>query len=399
MTPRIIILDDGWERFRPITKTRPLCELLFGTTTFRARLERLFPDAKVSVVSRPFVSEFFEMESGVPTGFPSKVVEPLLVVEPNVVFGLDFPKIVMDSDIGTAYTVDGEVVAALVGDVDSPLVLSETNYPKIEIGAKVVPSIWDLVNMNGEAICPDFENFFNPELRGEVHPNAVIYEKESVFIAENAEICANAVLDARSGPIIVAQNATVRPGVTIEGPCYIGKGTAAVSGWIRGGCSFGPICRIGGEVESSIFIGYSNKCHEGFVGHSFFGKWVNIGALTTTSDLKNNYGEIRLHQGDGEITTGRIKVGSFVGDHTKTGIGALLNSGTCLGVSVNHFGQGFAPKFVPDFSWGGAEGYVEYDIEKALSTARTVMSRRDCAMSSAEESLLRSIHAERQKNR
>lgn len=393
MILRILINGGDREKFLPIASTRPVAEIRAGAFTFRERLQILFPDSKISVEAPRQVAEAYTSRTGGLANTLPPGEDPILIVKPNFVFGPSFKRIVESAKPGSVFLSNGIAMAAYGVFDDVPQKFAFPGFTEIDIHIDEIPAIWDLVNLNGGIIESDFSQFFEASIDGAVHPAAMIYKPDALSIEQGAEVCAGAVLDARTGPIIVRSGTVVRPGAVIEGPCYIGPDCRIVSGWIRPACSFGPGCRVGGEIESSIFQAYSNKYHEGFVGHSYIGEWVNLGALTTTSDLKNNYGEIRVDFGSGQISTGRIKVGSFIGDHSKTGIGTILNSGTYFGVSVNHYGTGLPPKHVPDFSWGGADGYVEYDIEKALATAKTVMSRRGLEMLREEEDLFRHIHA------
>ncbi|MCD6501418.1 hypothetical protein J7L01_02350 [bacterium] len=393
MIDKIAILDHGYERFYPLTKTRPVAALLAGAFTFEERVRRVFPTAEVVVLAHAEVAKAFSARSGLRSApFPKGA--SVLFLLPNAVFDLAFARAAEAAEPNTVFRSGDTAVGALLEGGSVPSNLDALGLPEIEVDVLTVPTIWGLVRLNGEIVLSDFKSHFPRAVDGEVSAQATIYGENAVAIDRSAEIFAGAVLDAREGPIIVSRGAVVRPGAVVQGPCYIGPGTEILSGWIRGACSFGPTCKLGGEVESSIFIGWSNKAHEGFVGHSYVGQWVNLGALTTTSDLKNNYGEVRVDLGGGQIGTGQIKVGSFIGDHSKTGIGALLNSGTCIGVSVNHYGTGLPPKSIADFSWGTSDGYVEYDVEKAVRTARTVMSRRGMEMLPEEENLLRAIHAD-----
>ena len=220
----------------------------------------------------------------------------------------------------------------------------------------------------------------------------MLYNANDIRVAGDAVIDGQTVLDAREGPIIIANKVRINSHTRIEGPCYIGPETQIVGAKVREGCSFGPNCRVGGEVEESVFLGYSNKYHEGFMGHAYLGEWVNLGALTTNSDLKNNYGNIRVDIGLGEMDTGLMKVGSFIGDHVKTGIGTLLNTGISIGFGSNIFGGGLVKdKFVPAFAWGGPEGYGEYRLDKALETALIAMRRRDVTMTAKCENVFKLV--------
>jgi UDP-N-acetylglucosamine diphosphorylase/glucosamine-1-phosphate N-acetyltransferase len=201
------------------------------------------------------------------------------------------------------------------------------------------------------------------------------------------------VLDARTGPIVIGPRAVIESHSRIVGPCAIGEGTQILGG-VVGGSTIGPECRIAGEVESSIWQGFANKRHHGFVGHSVIGEWVNLGALTTTSDLKNNYGAVRVTIDGREIDSGNPKVGSIVGAHVKTGIGTLLPTGAVVGTGANLFGGGrFAPKSTASFAWWNGERPIEHELEKFLATGRIAMGRRGRTLGAAEERLLRAVFA------
>jgi UDP-N-acetylglucosamine diphosphorylase/glucosamine-1-phosphate N-acetyltransferase len=180
------------------------------------------------------------------------------------------------------------------------------------------------------------------------------------------------------------------PQSTIAGPTYIGKGsTIKVGAKIYAGTSIGEVCKVGGEVEESIMHSYSNKQHDGFLGHAYVGMWVNLGAGTSNSDLKNDYGIVRVEIGGETIDTGSMYVGATIGDHSKTGILTALNTGTIVGTGCNLYGAVLHDKFVPSFTWGEGGAYVEYRLEKFLRVARSVMARRKMELSTAEESMLR----------
>ena len=280
----------------------------------------------------------------------------------------------------------------------SAIVASASAVEQIDGKLRSVRYLWDLVHHNAEEIERDFELLI-PELNlsdifsdSEIDDDCLVYNVDDVYIGKGCRIDGQVVIDARGGPVYIGEKVVVSPHTRIEGPCYVGDNCQLVGGKIRAGCSFGQFCRVGGEVEEAIFHGYSNKYHDGFIGHAYVGEWVNFGAMTTNSDLKNNYGEIKVELPQGLISTGLNKVGSFIGDHTKTGIGTLLTTGMVMGHSVNLFGGGLAGgRFIPSFQWGGKDGFVEYDVNKAISTAKIVMSRRGREISNADEELFRYI--------
>ena len=184
------------------------------------------------------------------------------------------------------------------------------------------------------------------------------------------------------------------PNAVIEGPASIGDRTVVkVGAKIYHGTSIGRECKVGGEVEASIVQSYTNKQHDGFLGHSYLGSWVNIGADTNTSDLKNTYGSVKVQLELERIDTGMQFVGVMMGDHSKTGINVMFDSGTVVGVSCNVYGAGLPPKFVPGFSWGDGKSLSVYDLEKGLETARRVLLRRDITMTDAYERLYRHVFA------
>lgn len=259
-----------------------------------------------------------------------------------------------------------------------------------DIKGYVVNSPWDLIRYNA---------FLTELYAGTIHRGAqvpryitVIGKKKHVCISSRSVIHHGVVLDVTQGPVIIDAHACIRPFTTIVGPSFIGSGTIIDRAKITASC-IGPMCRIGGEVEASIFQGYANKYHEGFIGHSFVGEWVNLGALTTNSDLKNNYGPVRVWIRGKMYDTGMTKLGCFIGDHTKTGIGTLIPTGAVIGSFVNFFGGGMMSQFTGDFTWLTAEKQEVYSLKKALDTARIVMGRRGRSMSASYRKLIKDCYS------
>jgi UDP-N-acetylglucosamine diphosphorylase/glucosamine-1-phosphate N-acetyltransferase len=189
------------------------------------------------------------------------------------------------------------------------------------------------------------------------------------------------------------QGARVMSHSVIYGPCYVGRDTIIKAGAkIYGPCSFGPVCKLGGEIAETVVLGYSNKQHDGFLGHAYVGEWVNMGAGTEVSDLNNNYGTIRTWVEGAMVDSGSMFVGPTIGDHTKTGINTMLNSGTVVGFACNIFGSDYLPKFVPSFSWGGKQALVEHDRHKAFETASRMTARRNVIMGDIEQALFAEIY-------
>ncbi len=218
----------------------------------------------------------------------------------------------------------------------------------------------------------------------------VVTGSAGLYLGPEVKLGFGVAVDTRHGPVILDRETVVQPHVFLEGPLYVGPGSTIKSGaTIYGESAFGIMNKIAGEIGESTFGDFSNKQHEGFIGHAVLGSWVNLGAMTTCSDLKNNYGPVRVDLGQGATDTGLKFVGLMMADHAKTAIGTLFNTGTCVGFASNIFGGDMPPKFVSSFSWGGAEDSPVYAPDKAVETARVVMARRGCRLTVGHEALFR----------
>jgi len=226
--------------------------------------------------------------------------------------------------------------------------------------------------------------------RGGVPEGSVVLGDPARVVVRGAAVEPGVVFDVRQGAVVLEAGAEVRHGTRLEGPVYVGPGTKVLGGFIRGS-SFGPECRVHGEIAASVFQGYANKSHDGFVGHSVVGQWVNLGAGTTTSNLKNTYGPVRLDVAGGRIETGRLNLGTLFGDHAKTAIGSMLATGTVVGAGANVFGPAGPPKYVPPFTWGSGGERVSED--GFLRVAERVMSRRSVELSAERLASLRRTYA------
>ncbi len=376
-----ILLFDGpqWETLLPISYTRPISELKLGYFSIKEKWERL-SGAKVLINCRKELSSSYkstEKHSGLfinASFLPSK---PL------------WEKISQLKD-GEAISSKGEMIAfcsdKTIGIDD---IQPEKNL-EVDIELKQLNYYWDIFKALDDAIHLDFEL-----LGASTHPSSELHAAEIIgddlFISEGVDI-SGAIINTKTGPVILGKGAQVMEGVSIRGPLVLGDHSVLKMGAkIYGASSFGPHCKVGGEVSNSFIQGYSNKGHDGFLGNSVIGAWCNFGADTNVSNLKNNYSNVKVwdYKTEGYIDSGEQFCGLCMGDHAKTGINTMLNTGTVIGVSANVFGSGFPPKFIPSFSWGGEK--VEYDLEKALDTARRVMSRRNIELSKADTDILSHI--------
>ena len=246
-----------------------------------------------------------------------------------------------------------------------------------------------------EAINNDFalDNKRPSKTRNSVSKSNHVIGEGKIFLEEGAKVECS-FLNAGGGAIYIGKNAEVMEGSIIRGPFALGESSTLKLGTkIYGGTTIGPHCKVGGEVSNSIFFGYSNKAHDGFVGNTVIGEWCNLGAGTNTSNLKNNYSKVKLwsyHEED-FINTGLTFCGLMMGDHSKCSINSMFNTGTVVGVNANVFGGGFPPKMVPSFSWGGSAGFVTFRIEDALQVAEKVMERRSIKLEKPDADILRTL--------
>jgi UDP-N-acetylglucosamine diphosphorylase/glucosamine-1-phosphate N-acetyltransferase len=263
----------------------------------------------------------------------------------------------------------------------------------VELPCVILKHPWDLVAHNTTMLMHDAA--FYLESAGPnsgAYPAVYFLAPDNIFVGENVSLSPGVVLDAREGPIVIDDGAVVLPNAVILGPAYVGRNSKIKAGAkILEGSTIGPSCKIGGEVEDSIFHSFANKQHDGFVGHSYVASWTNLGADTNTSDLKNNYSEIRVTLEGKEFRTGRMLCGVIMAEHSKCGINTMFNTGTTVGVGCNLYGGDFPPKYIPSFSWGGSDGFVEHDFDRFLATAETVMARRGVRLVDAERALYRSV--------
>ena len=264
--------------------------------------------------------------------------------------------------------------------------------PSRDLDVDLISYPWDLVRLNGDEIRRDFEGLGGSAIETEPSPMVHVLGKENLRIGTDVRISPGVVIDATKGPVSIADEVVIMANASLEGPLYIGHGsTIKMGAKIYGGTTIGPLSKIGGEVAETIVHGYSNKQHEGFLGHSYLGEWTNIGAGTETSDLKNNYSPVRVTIAGEPVDSGEIFVGVFMGDHSKTGIGTVLGTGAVVGACCNIFGADYPPRYVPSFTWGGMPGFEEHNCNKAIETAVRVMARRGQTLSSGAEAVLRKV--------
>lgn len=409
MSTNICIFEDiYYARLLPLVFFRPVYNLRCGITSLKEKIIRTYPKAQVSLHCRPYLADYMRLRNpGVKVndlvGESCLFINGRLIADPSIA-----KNIPLEVKQDVVYVNGDQVIAAHVSGVNLKKMKKKLNdlislsdfdgLDKADIDLECIAYPWDVVRHNGAQIRHDFEwatkvNGRKKRIKGRVCEGVHLLDEENLFIDEGAVVKPGVVLDAEEGPIYIGKNVRIFPQATIIGPAYIGDGS-----WIKVGSaiyentSIGPVCKVGGEVEDSIIHGFSNKQHAGFLGHSYIGTWVNLGADTNNSDLKNNYGSVKVAMGGELIDTGLQFVGLTMGDHSKSAINSMFNTGTIVGVSSNIFGSGFPPKNVPSFSWGAAgETLTTYNVDRAIDVARRVMARRKIELTATEEKLFRKI--------
>ncbi|HEY6952872.1 MAG TPA: GlmU family protein [Bacteroidota bacterium] len=405
MASQICIFEDTqYEKLFPLVYFRPVCHLKCGISSLKDKIVRAYPKASVSLHCRAYLADTIRAQH------PHEHVNDIpsdscLFINGRILAGRDLAKTIpLNGDKDLAYVAGDIVVAAhasgarlsrLKGKMGTPLSPDDfSDMPRVQVDIKTVTYSWDLVQNNGAQIREDFEALVGKKkMKSRKLPGCYLLGKGNIFIDPSATIKPGVVIDAEKGPIYIDKGASVLPQTSLVGPIYLGQGSIIRAGsTIYENTSIGPVCKVGGEVEDTIIQGYSNKQHSGFLGHAYLGKWVNLGAGTNNSDLKNNYGHVKVQLGPEQIDTGLQFVGLTMGDHSKSAINSQFNTGTVVGVSSNIFGSGFPPKYVPSFSWGAAgETFTTYQVERAINVARRVMARRKIELTAAEEALFRKI--------
>jgi UDP-N-acetylglucosamine diphosphorylase/glucosamine-1-phosphate N-acetyltransferase len=395
---RIILFDNEVrDRLLPLTFTRPVCELRVGILTIREKWERWL-GMKAAYITQDYLAEKYPIDQGkvnyIING--SVLPSPQLV---HLIQQMDFNEAYLRGDELIAAKLDEDQIEKLVNDDDigdlKGYDLQGTDYLKID-------RLWDLFLHNDKAIESDFALLTKGRTSQLLSSsNRLIGDADQLFIEKGA-VVEGANLSTKNGPIYIGKEAEVMEGANIRGAFALcDHGVVKMGAKIYGATTIGPYSKVGGEVGNSILTGYSNKGHDGYLGNAVLGEWCNIGADTNNSNLKNNYDEVRLWDYSEErfVKTGQQFCGLIMGDHSKTGINTMLNTGTVIGVSCNIFGEGFPRNFIPSFSWGGKQGYQTYNTNKAFDTAERMMARRKVDFDVQERLILLRVFEETTKYR
>jgi UDP-N-acetylglucosamine diphosphorylase/glucosamine-1-phosphate N-acetyltransferase len=382
---RVYLFEDhGVADLEPLTLTRPVFALLCGLNSLGEKQRRYFGGTDVGFLVRPELAELCCLEHPDTPVNDSWPRSGLIVL----VNGRWLPPISVTPDTSRpciALVGDEVAYAVLEADhldacsahtIDDCLAAWKMSLPYREAGGRLFRHLWEIVGDNAEQIVRDWETTSTSQ-PPPAYGSAVVGPAELLRIDPTARIDPLVVADTTAGPVVIDRGAVVTAFTRLEGPCYVGPRAQVHGAKIRAGTTLGPECRIGGEVEASIVQGYSNKYHDGFLGHAYIGESVNLGAGTSNSDLRNDYGEVRVVANGRLVPTGQTKVGCFLGDHTKTGLSVLLNTGTNAGAFCNLLPGGLLPRYVPSFaSCTGNKMDDRADVSALLRTASEVMRRR-----------------------
>ena len=393
----VIFEDDQVERFCPLAWVRGVFELRTGATALASKIERAAGVPLSGLLVRGYLQNTVNKryQEVVINDLSSLAGEEVLFVNARV-RGTQWKP----PTERAAFWQNGQLAVWRTNDdvtgirTCRDLFAQAKKAPQSEFAGGWFDYIWDVMLANPDEITVDFDAAGQSGIKGDLHESVVVFgSKDSLYIGQGTKIHPFVCIDTQSGPVTIEADCEIHPFTRIEGPCYVGPKSVLLGAKVREGCSIGPVCRVGGEVEESIIHGHSNKYHDGFLGHAYVGEWVNLGGLTNNSDLKNDYSSVSVIMNGDVIDTGSSKVGSFIGDHVKTSIGTLLNTGSIVGTMAILVATGsLLPKYIPPYAWflNGKIG-KGFGLNPLIDTARKAMSRRKVEMTDVDEELLRHV--------
>jgi UDP-N-acetylglucosamine diphosphorylase/glucosamine-1-phosphate N-acetyltransferase len=384
-----ILFDESIVRSNllPLTFTRPVSDIRIGILTIREKWEKRLKSPTSSLTDAYLSDKFpiIKMAENVlingsvcPT---DEIVEAILTLKPN--------QTVVYNDTIIALHITAE-------DLDNAGDTSSEGIEEIQIANAPIKinHTWEIFSKNDAALKEDFILLTKGRKSQKLSDTNRVLGIENVFVEKGARV-EFAILNATTGPIYIGKDSEIMEGAVIRGPFALCEGAQVkMSAKIYGPTTIGPFCRVGGEVNNSVLFGFSNKAHDGFLGHSVIGEWCNLGADTNTSNLKNTYDNVRLWSYGKQtfINTHLQFCGLIMGDHSKCAINTMFNTGTVVGVSANIFGSGFQRNFIASFTWGGTAGHTNYSIKKAMEVAEIVFKRRRRNFDDIEKNLLTSVY-------
>ncbi|OGU58250.1 MAG: hypothetical protein A2V66_03395 [Ignavibacteria bacterium RBG_13_36_8] len=403
MVVNICIFEDiEYKNLLPLVYFRPVYELKCGCLTLREKIEFYYNVSSSILHCRKYladtVNNFPDIKSV--NNINAKAV---LFFNGRILANSEIKKIIPLEGKDALYIKDGAVLAArLSGENLSKINLTENefiNFGQFQNIRKEVANItlinypWELINNNFTALLDDFNILKKLRRASNERKFKGVHQlkKKNILIENKVDILPNVVMDAENGPIYISKGVKILANVYIQGPVFIGKNTLVKSNAAIYQTTIGEVCKIGGEIDNSIIHSYTNKQHEGYLGHSYLASWINIGASTNNSDLKNNYGNVKVLLNSESVDTLSQLVGLIMGDHSKTAINTMFNTGTIVGVACNIFGSGFPKRYLPSFTWGGSDLMKTNNLKEIIESAEIVMSRRNISMTKTDKELFHTV--------
>lgn len=378
----IVLFDDAArESLLPLTFTRPVASLRVGILTIAEKWEKHY-NVQSSYLTAGYLSE----------KFPFQPTKDSLFINGSVCPDAGLTEAINALKDGQALIQKDVLIAARGIDRDS--LQDRKHVEEVEFSGSFTRIVYpeNIFSFNGKEIRKDFELLTKGRTSAALSATNTVLG-DNIFVEEGVSVeCA--ILNTTTGPIYLGKNSSILEGAVVRGPFALCEhGLVKLCAKIYGNTTVGPYSKVGGEINNAVLYANSNKGHDGFLGNSVLGEWCNLGADTNNSNLKNNYAEVKLW----DYNKGRFRktglqfCGLIMGDHSKCGINTMFNTGTVVGVSSNIFGAGFPRNFVPDFSWGGAQGYEVYNLNKVFETAEKVYERRNSAFDTTEKSILENV--------
>ncbi|OMP31245.1 GlmU family protein [Mangrovimonas sp. DI 80] len=378
------ILFDGPFRnnLLPFTYTRPVADIRVGILTIREKWEK-FLGYTTTTLTEEYLSD----------KFPMVEMEENVMINASYLPNAELVEMVKSLKENQAIFKGEDVLAFFTTDTQEEVDFETYEAIEFEDDVLKIEHTWDIFAKNGEAISEDFELLTKGKESQPIPSSNNTIQANRIFIEEGAKL-EFVTLNATNGPIYIGKDAEIMEGSIIRGPFALCEGaTVKMGAKIYGPTTVGPYSKVGGEINNSVLFAYSNKGHDGFLGNSVLGEWCNLGADTNNSNLKNNYAEVRLwnYETEGFARTGLQFCGLMMGDHSKSGINTMFNTGTVVGVSANVFGSGYPRNFIPSFAWGGSSGFTTFVTKKAFEVANVVMSRRNIEFTEQDAAILEHI--------
>ncbi|MDG1900898.1 MAG: GlmU family protein [Bacteroidales bacterium] len=382
------ILFDGPNRDKllPLTFTRPVCEIRAGILTIKEKWDFLLK-SKTSILTEEYLSTKFHLE----------LTNDNIFIDGSIIPTIELIELITKLENNQCLS-QGVHIIAYRSNTAEPTNSEFATFNKVETGLEYIfiKNTWDIFRLNPHTIESDFKLLTSDKLSSKIsNTNNIIGDTSLIFIEDGATV-EYAYLNTTDGPIYIGRDSHVMEGSKIRGPFALcNNSTIKMDAKIYSGTTVGPYSKVGGEVSNSVIFGYTNKGHDGFLGNSVIGEWCNLGADTNTSNLKNTYDFVRLWSYDANtfVSTGLQFCGLIMGDHSKSGINTMFNTGTIVGVSSNIYGAGFQRNFIPSFMWGGVSGLKPFNFKKSVDVAIAVFKRRNKDFNDTEQDIFSHLYA------